>query len=254
MTKAYLLKTAIVLMALTMTTTAVAQKYHVSKVSRERILVDSRYAADAEGEKFLAPYKHSVDSVMSPVVGKTTKFLKSYAPESELSNLLADIMVWCGERYNERPDIGVYNTGGIRAALPKGDITFGDIVSVAPFDNKICFFDLTGEQVLTLCRQITKRYAAVLSHGMVITVKDKEFVSATFNGEPIDPKRTYRIATLDYLAGGNDNLSVLSEGKNINSPQDEASNTRFLITEYFREKLAKGEAVDANIEGRVIVE
>ena len=32
----------------------------------------------------------------------------------------------------------MYNKGGIRADLTKGDVTYGDILDVAPFENKIC--------------------------------------------------------------------------------------------------------------------
>lgn len=74
--------------------TAVAQKYHVTSVSRERIMIDKRYAADKDAEALLAPYKHKVDSVMSPLVGRSAKYMRSHGPESELSNLR--LTSWCG--------------------------------------------------------------------------------------------------------------------------------------------------------------
>ena len=43
----------------------------------------------------------------------------AHRPESDLSNLLADIMVWAARDYNEKVDFGVYNMGGIRAALSR---------------------------------------------------------------------------------------------------------------------------------------
>lgn len=233
---------------------AVAQKYKINSVRGERILIDGRYAADKDAEAFLSPYKHVVDSVMSPVVGTTARYLKSYAPESELSNLLADIMVWCGTRYGEKADIGIYNLGGIRAALPAGDITFGDVVDVAPFENKICFLSLTGEQLVTLFRQMMKANGGGLSKGVRAVVNGRELVSLTLNGEDIDPQRVYRIATLDYIAQGNDGFRELQNAFDVNSPKDEYSNTRYLITEYFREKKKAGEIIDSKIEGRVIVQ
>lgn len=237
----------------TMSIPSMAQKYHVKSIERERILIDSRYADDAEGNAFLAPYKQKVDSVMSPVVGRTARYMKSYRPESELSNLLADIMVWCGSKYNEKPDIGIYNMGGIRAALPEGDITFGDITDMAPFENKICFLSLTGAHLTELFKVIGLKGAGV-SHGIEAKYKGKEMVSLTLNGEPIDAARSYRIATIDYLVQGNDGFRELSHGTDVNSPQDAASNTRYLITDFFRSKMAAGESVDAEIEGRVIIE
>ena len=63
-------------------------------------------------------------------------------PESDLSNLLADILVWAAKDYGESPVLGIYNMGGIRADLTKGDVTYGDVLDVAPFENKICFTTL----------------------------------------------------------------------------------------------------------------
>jgi 2',3'-cyclic-nucleotide 2'-phosphodiesterase (5'-nucleotidase family) len=44
--------------------------------------------------------------------------------------------------------------GGVRADLPKGDVTYGDILDIAPFENKIAFGTMTGADVLELFGQI----------------------------------------------------------------------------------------------------
>ena len=132
--------------------TSCRSHYVMSGIERSRILVDSRYDAlnDAQVDAFMAPYKHVVDSMMSPVVGEVARYMAAHRPESELSNLLADILMWAAERYNEKPVFGVYNMGGIRAGLAKGKVTYGDVLDVAPFENKIAFLTLSGEKVLEL--------------------------------------------------------------------------------------------------------
>lgn len=230
-----------------------AQKYHVVNVERERITIDSKYAADKDAEAFLAPYKQKVDSTMSPVVGESAKYMAAYGPESELSNLLADIMVWCGTKYNEKPVVGIYNMGGIRAALPKGKITFGDINDIAPFENKICFLTLSGAQLKILFQQMTQRGAGV-SHGVVATYdKHMQLQGLKINGVDVDDEAAYRIATIDYLIQGNDGFREFRNGTNLVSPKDKLSNTRFLICDYFREQTKQGRVIDSNIEGRIVV-
>lgn len=115
-------------------------------------LVDKRFDQnpDAQAAVFIAPYKHKVDSIMSPVVGETAHYMAAGRPESELSNLLCDILVWAGKDFEEKPVFSVYNMGGIRAALAKGKQTVGDVNDMAPFENKICFLTLTGKDVLEL--------------------------------------------------------------------------------------------------------
>ena len=91
------------------------QHYEVASIQRSRILVDARYDAqpDQKAADFLKPYKHQVDSVMGPVVGHSAKYMTAKRPEGTLSNLLADILVWAGKDYGEKPDIGIYNMGYI---------------------------------------------------------------------------------------------------------------------------------------------
>ena len=231
-----------------------AQRYEVKNVTGERILIDNRYASDPSAEAYLKPFRHQVDSVMSPVVGRSARFMKPRFPESELSNLLADILVWSGKRYNENPVIGLYNLGGIRAAMPEGTVTFGDINDIAPFENKICFLTLTGAQLKNLFRQIGHKYGSGVSHSIRATYRDGDLASLSVDGEEVIDDKPYRIATIDYLIQGNDGFRELSNGTQIVSPQDKESNTRYLIAEYFRYKASLGEAVDSVVEGRINIE
>jgi len=234
-----------------------ASHYQVASVSKQRIVVDSRYDNKpvAQGEVFLAPYKQKVDSIMGPVVGIVACDMAAERPESNLSNLLPDILMWAAKDYNEKPDFAVYNVGGIRAALSKGKVTYGDILDIAPFENKISFISLTGENVLKLFSQIAARGGEGLSHGVELLLsKDLKLVSARLNGEEIDPARSYRITTIDYLAQGNDGLTAFKAGTDLNSPKEDKNNSRYIIVNYFREQQAKGLAVDSKVEGRVRIE
>ena len=237
--------------------TGCASHYELASVKRTRILVDSRYdaAPDAAAAKFMEPYKHQVDSVMGPVVGEVDHDMTAHRPESDLSNLLADIMVWGAKDYHEKVDFGVYNMGGIRAALSKGKVTYGDVLDIAPFENKICFVTLTGAKVLELFSQMAHTGGEAVSHGVeLVFTRDHKLKSARLNGKEIDPKTSYRIATLDYLAQGNDKMEAFKSATNVVSPQESSNNTRFIIMNYFKEQTAQGKVVNAHKEGRIRVE
>lgn len=235
--------------------TSCSTGYKVADVSRTRILIDSRYdRPEPKAEAFLKPYSQKVDSVMSPVVGSIARDMTTSRPESEESNLLADIMVWGGKFYGEQPDFGLYNMGGIRASFSKGTVTYGDVLDVAPFENKICFFNLRGDHVEQLFQQIAAVGGEGVSHSLRLKItRDGRLVSATINGKPIDPNKEYRVATLDYLAQGNDHLDALKLKTDVNSPTDQNSNSRHIICKYFEEKAAEGKAVDSQVEGRIVI-
>ena len=244
-------------MTVTVMLTACKHHYEVAGIQRSRILIDARYDAnpDQRAAEFLKPYRHKVDSVMGPIVGRSAKYMTAQRPEGTLSNLLADILVWAAKEYGEQPAFGLYNMGGVRADLPKGNVTYGDVLDVAPFENKIAFITLKGDVLLDLFRQIASTGGEGLSHSvrMVIT-QELQLKSVTINGQPIDPQKDYRIATIDYLLGGTDKMEAFKRGTDINSPKDASNNTRFIIMNYFREMTKQGREVDSNIEGRVTVE
>ena len=225
--------------------------YEVTQVQRSRILVDSRYdVAHSEATQWLAPYAARVDSLMSPVVGTAACDMAAHRPESPLSNLLSDILVWGAQRMGEQPDLAVYNMGGIRAALSRGKVTIGDVLDVAPFENKLCLLSLSGERLLELFGQIASVGGEGVSHGVALVIDGRgRLVSALLHGKPVDPQATYRIATLDYLAQGNDRLEAFKAKTRVVSPQEETNNVRYIIMDYFR---AKG-TVEAHTEGRIVI-
>jgi len=228
--------------------------YRLADVERTRIVVDSRYDAmtDSETASFIAPYRHTVDSIMSPVVGRVARYMSAERPESTLSNLLADILVWGATAYGEKPDFAVYNMGGMRAAFSEGDVTYGDVLDVAPFENKICFLTLKGDKVLELFGQIAMVGGEAVSHGVeLVMTKDNKLVSARLNGHDIDTERNYRVVTLDYLSQGNDKMEAFKSGTDLNSPASDDNNVRFIIMKYMTEVMSQGGVVDSKIEGRI---
>ena len=60
--------------------------------------------------------------------------------ETNLGDLCADAF-----RYAVNADIGYINGGGLRAAIPCGDITFNDLLNVLPFNNTVVLAEVSGQ-------------------------------------------------------------------------------------------------------------
>ena len=128
--------------------------YSLASVEGSRIEVT---AADSAAIAVLAPYQKTVDSIMSPVIGQSARFMDRFRPESELSNLVADILRYSASAYIGRmADVGVTNMGGLRTALPEGDITYGNIYEITPFENTLCIVTMNG----VLLRELFENIAA----------------------------------------------------------------------------------------------
>ncbi|MBP5277790.1 MAG: 5'-nucleotidase C-terminal domain-containing protein, partial [Prevotella sp.] len=94
-----------------------------------------------------------------------------------------------------------------------------------------------------------------VSHAVkMVMTPDHQLKSVLLNGKPIDPKATYRLATIDYLAQGNDRMDAFKSKTDVNSPQEDSNNLRYIIMDYFREQDKLGKVVDAQIEGRITIE
>lgn len=237
--------------------TSCATHYEVSKVSRTRVLIDQSYdgKVDAATTSFMQPFKQKVDGEMTPVVGRAATPLEPFRPESPMSNLMSDMLMWAAPQYGEKVDFSVYNIGGMRAAIAQGDITIGDVFDVAPFENHLCFVTLSGDKVEELLGQIAYRGGEGVSKEvrMVIT-PDNKLTSATISGLPVDVSKSYRIATLDYVSHGNDRLVAFKSSTDRHDiSKEEGGLARDVLMRYIKECTAKGLPVESKIEGRIII-
>ena len=156
--------------------------------------------------------------------------------ETNLSDFVADAM-----RFVTGADIGVVHGGGIRAALPAGDLTYGLIVSVFPFNNWMAKIEMTGRQLMD-CMEVGVREWPKengdfhIASGLRYTIDPSIPSSVLFdennlfagvgntrrivsmevllNGiwTPVDPERTYTVGGLDYTLVNKGASGMFAEG------------------------------------------
>ncbi len=163
--------------------------------------------------ELIAPYRHGVDSLMQVWVGRTAHEMPNNHPA--LLNFTTDFVKAMGDKLNggTQVDVALLNVGGLRTSLPKGKVSEGMIINMMPFNNYIVNIDISGADLIeALNISAARRGGDGLSSGSKAIIAGKECKEVTINGQPIDPNRTYRIATIDYLANGGDYLTPLKRG------------------------------------------
>lgn len=226
-----------------------AQNYKVRSFSWERIEVTDRLDDSPlpEASAIVAPYKSGVDSIMSPVLGLSPVGMSAGRPESLLGNWAADVMVEGGTATGlERADMGLINVGGLRSNMPEGVVRRGDIMLISPFENHLVVLRMRGTDMMELMRNIAAVGGEGVSAGVRMQISaDNQLIDVTIGGEPIDPKRTYTVATIDYLAEGNDKMYAL---KKAAKRHDIGILARDIMMEY----VLKHRVIDSKLEGRIV--
>ncbi|MFB7047575.1 bifunctional metallophosphatase/5'-nucleotidase [Streptomyces microflavus] len=160
----------------------------------------------------------------------------STAPEKPLGNVIADAQLeGLAPADKGGAEVAFMNPGGIRADLvhkasgSEGDgvVTYGEAFTVQPFTNMMNVVDLTGAQLVTaLQQQVSGSNEASpkilqVSKGLTYTLDLTKTGAARvvtdtikLNGAAIDPAKTYRVATNEFLAGGGDGFAALGQGTN----------------------------------------
>lgn len=240
------MKSKVLLLLLFVPVYCVAQK----QIITERIEVTNRLDAqpDREAMTIMERYKPAVDSVMAPVLGESLVGMSAGRPESLLSNWAADVMVEYSDFLDgKRADLGLVNVGGLRNNLPQGTVRRGNIILISPFDNRLAIVQLKGSDLTALMQDIAAVHGEGVSHEVRMTItSDGKLLDATISGQPIDPERTYRIATLDYLTEGNDKLYSLKKAIRVDVSD---LFTRDCMMKYVREH----SPITSKIEGRITV-
>jgi 5'-nucleotidase/UDP-sugar diphosphatase len=205
-------------------------------------------------------YEDKLDKELGVAIGTTETPLDSRRAtvrggEAAIGNLIADAM-----REAVDADVAMTNGGGIRAdrEYPAGtSLTRADIFAELPFGNRTVKYELTGAQLETALENGFANYPETDGRnpqisGMVVTVDlDKpvgeRVLSVTVGGAPLDPAKTYTVATNDFMARGGNGYVVFAEGKALVA----AADGKLLASDTIDYIAAKG-AVAPMVEGRIV--
>ena len=187
---------------------------------------------------------------LKEVIGVSAREMSANAPESELSNWLIDhLMEETARKTKRKVDVGISNFGGIRVDLPEGDVLMDDLVSMFPFRNYLCYVALKGSDLQNLFEQFAETRVQVLG-GVKFVVKDHEIDTLLVGGKPIDPEKTYGVATIDFLLDGGDGLSVARNAKELIITDELIIDA---MLPYARSYAAAGKKIDYSKDGRVVI-
>jgi len=162
----------------------------------------------------LARQQQAVRNLADRVVGRLKFPLKKEGDEYGLGRLIAD-----AQRAAGRADVAIMNNGGIRADLPEGAITWGNVYQVQPFQNRLQRLTVTGAVLLDALEHCVAGrdhfpdchvagaqvwYDAGTAPGKRISRTRLE------NGKSIDKDHTYTLVVSDFMTTGGSGFGMLA--------------------------------------------
>jgi 5'-nucleotidase len=198
---------------------------HVRSWQGAPIRMDNSIPEDAGVSALVAELNEPLHEIRNEIVGHSKTALGNATcrtGECALGNLIADIMLW--RTAGEGSEIAIANGGGIRAGLPAGAVTRGDVLQVLPFGNTLATFGLHGRDLLrALEHGLTRNgsgafpQVAGLSYSWDATRPAGERLGrVTVRGAdgifaPLDEARIYRLVSNNFLRRGGDGYDVLRD-------------------------------------------
>jgi 2',3'-cyclic-nucleotide 2'-phosphodiesterase (5'-nucleotidase family) len=220
-----------------------------------KLVPDSNYTTR------LAKYSAPIEEMKKQVVGKTLVDLDGKREnvrsiETNMGNLITDAMM---EKASVvKAAVCILNGGSIRAPIPAGDISLGQILEVEPFNSDVVTVDISGSQLLEALENGVSQVESGAGRfpqvsGMrfswdpkaPITYRVTTVEIKTSSGfVPLDKNATYRLVTLSFVAGGGDGYTMLTKGA--------VNYLGYVDYEMLREYIEKHSPLQPKLDDRII--
>ncbi|WP_291758106.1 5'-nucleotidase C-terminal domain-containing protein [Lysinibacillus sp. UBA5990] len=227
--------------------------------------------------KLLAPYKAKIDEVNNKEIGvKITEELANpratetnlesvRSNETALGNIITDGMLAKAQKYTDKTVVmALQNGGGIRAAIPAGNITVGQVITVLPFGNTLALMDATGAELKAAfevsLKNAPKENGGFLHIGGAKLQYDssKEAGSRVVSIEYLDKAtgkyvaledgKTYTVATNAFTAKGGDGFDMFAKAYK----EGRVTDLGLSDWENLQEQLLSLKEVKTAAEGRIV--
>lgn len=230
------------------------QRYNIVSMTGRIIEMDSTYDSNTNLEliKLVDTHKEILDKQMGEVIGESTNLMPYGYPESPLTNFTSDAMKEYGDKhFPNGVDIAVMNVHGHRATMPKGTVTLGNLYEIYSFDNTIAFIKLKGSELKKIFDSYARMGGSGISSNVKLVISDRKVKSVTIDNKKIDDNKVYNIATLDYLADGNNGMDAFLNAEEITNS---GVTLRDIMIDYVKQKTSNKEKLSSENDGRITIE
>jgi len=207
---------------------------------------------DSATYKIILPYKQGIVGKMNEGIGTPPEALVKNLPESPLGNFFSDAIFKKALSLQGADTVtlvALFNTGGLRTSVPKGEVQVRNIYELMPFENELVFLTLKGSELLNVLHFISENGGAPVA-GVRFTISNKKAENVFVHNTALDTTQNYMIATSDYLANGGDKIFSVVE---ITNYRKTGILLRDILIEHCKMLHKQNKVITAVTDGRISI-
>ena len=183
--------------------------------NKTRVFIQDEIQQDETVFNTLKPFQEEGQAALTIVIGSSNGLLQGERKVVRNNQTNLGRLIATAHMQRAQADFSVMNSGGIRASIEAGDISYKSVLTVQPFANTITYVDMTGVEVVGYLNQVATKSkdsgAYAQFAGITMTVADMQVSNIVIGDKPIDLNRTYRFTVPSFNAAGGDGYPKLSE-------------------------------------------
>lgn len=203
--------------------------------SFKNIKIDENIKENQVFNDSIIPFKKQIDDKLNIVLTKNPSDLTKITQflNTPLGNLIADATLTQALKKYKKTDFVLLNWGGIRANLPKGNVTLRSVFEIMPFENKLVVAELSGEKMFEMAEYLIKNQVPhPISRNFELQFDSKNKIKTfKIKGKVVSKNKKYFVCTTDFLLKGGDKMSFF---ENPVSVKDLDYILRDALIDYFR--------------------
>ncbi|WP_202302016.1 bifunctional UDP-sugar hydrolase/5'-nucleotidase UshA [Dryocola clanedunensis] len=209
----------------------------------ERVLYTPQISENQRMLSLLTPFQRKGQSQLKVKVGSVNGHLEGDRSKVRFVQTNLAHVILAAQIARTSADFAVMSGGGIRDSIEAGDITYKDVLKVQPFGNTVAYVDMSGKEVTDYLTEVAKKtpdsgaYPQFASVSFVATANGLQDLK--IKGEPVDPAKTYRMATLSFNATGGDGYPAIDKKPGY-------VNTGFVDAEVLKQYIEQSSPLDVN--------
>ncbi|ELY4158340.1 bifunctional UDP-sugar hydrolase/5'-nucleotidase [Cronobacter turicensis] len=174
----------------------------------ERVLYTPQIPENPQMLSLLTPFQKKGQAQLMVKIGSVNGRLEGDRSKVRFVQTSMGHLILNAQIARTGADFAVMSGGGIRDSIEGGDITYKDVLKVQPFGNTLVYVDMTGREVLEYLTAVAQKKPDSGAYpqfaNVSFTASGGTLNDVKIKGEPVDPAKTYRMATLSFNATGGD--------------------------------------------------